>query len=711
MAASRTLTPQPGDGAPCAREKRLRSRARVAAWLACASLAVAAGGAQAESFCPVEQDPGRLKVSADRIDALPPGRARLRGHAQIEYDRKRVRADSIHYSDNRIHAKGNVLYTACPTENPIWFLSAEEFVGDLDQRKASAKNLKLYVGGKQVASLPRYLIPFGKNQRKTGFLTPGARYESNSGYRLRLPFYLNLAPNYDAEIAPSYLSKRGLMLDGEFRSLGAHSKNLIRAEGIDDTQYNEHRYLLNAEHTTRFGDFFRIGGVFRRTSDKDYLDDISPHYEPDVLGSYLHSNLNLDYAVDGWRLQFITESFQLSDRSIPEERPFARKPQVMVAKDGRLPGVGLNYRLETHYSDFHRTKDEDLRRGTRMGGGLSLERPFETPGYYITPGVELDYVHYDLPSRENETRTAPTYRLRGGLRRSRLTPGRRFIHTFEPEIAYVYRPERSQEDIPLFDTKISDLDLAQVLNGDYFNGIDRVHDANQIGVVVNTRLLDAKTGDQIARLGMGQIRHLSRPETCLYYRPDGSCLFGRDDYPASDYVSEFDLNMSERAYFKSSLLWDGENNGVARSLVKLHVNDGRGSVANFIYRKRRRATRDQVPNPLYNDSTEQFNMNFGVNLPNGWAAAAHWGYDLRRKKYLEYLVGAQYKSCCWGMRLAFRRHLADIDPAYAGGDVSIEEGEFDYDTFVGLEFFIGEFDSGDRSRRLIQRRIENFFMP
>jgi LPS-assembly protein len=36
-------------------------------------------------------------------------------------------------------------------------------------------------------------------------------------FELAVPVYLNLAPNYDATLTPSYMSKRGAMFEGEFR--------------------------------------------------------------------------------------------------------------------------------------------------------------------------------------------------------------------------------------------------------------------------------------------------------------------------------------------------------------------------------------------------------------------------------------------------------------------------------------------------------------
>ena len=49
-----------------------------------------------------------------------------------------------------------------------------------------------------------------------------------NGLDVRLPVYLNLAPNYDATLTPRWLSKRGLMTQGEFRYLTEHSQRPVQ---------------------------------------------------------------------------------------------------------------------------------------------------------------------------------------------------------------------------------------------------------------------------------------------------------------------------------------------------------------------------------------------------------------------------------------------------------------------------------------------------
>ncbi len=48
-------------------------------------------------------------------------------------------------------------------------------------------------------------------------LSPNFGYSNDGGAQLAAPVYLNLAPNYDLTLTPSFMSKRGAKLDAEFR--------------------------------------------------------------------------------------------------------------------------------------------------------------------------------------------------------------------------------------------------------------------------------------------------------------------------------------------------------------------------------------------------------------------------------------------------------------------------------------------------------------
>mgnify|MGYP007087022653 CR=1 FL=1 len=75
------------------------------------------------------------------------------------------------------------------------------------------------------------------DRRKSGFLFPALSSSNQNGLELSTPYYLNLAPNYDATIAPRYIENRGLMLEAEFRQKSRFGEWLVAGAQLDDDLY------------------------------------------------------------------------------------------------------------------------------------------------------------------------------------------------------------------------------------------------------------------------------------------------------------------------------------------------------------------------------------------------------------------------------------------------------------------------------------------
>ena len=70
------------------------------------------------------------------------------------------------------------------------------------------------------------------------------------------------------------------------------------------------------------------------------------------------------------------------------------------------------------------------------------------------------------------------------------------MHTLEPRLRYTWIPFRDQDDLPLFDTALPDLNLVQLFRTNRYVGADRLGDANELAAGLTTRLLDADNGQQ-----------------------------------------------------------------------------------------------------------------------------------------------------------------------------------------------------------------------
>ncbi|CCH05254.1 Outer membrane protein Imp, required for envelope biogenesis / Organic solvent tolerance protein precursor [Achromobacter xylosoxidans NH44784-1996] len=120
------------------------------------------------------------------------------------------KADIFSKSQMRLHT---VTYSGCSCETPSWYIKANTVDIDFDENEGVARNGVLYFKDVPILASPYMTFPV-KKERKSGFLMPTYGTTSKGGFDFSLPYYLNIAPNYDATLQPRYFSKRGLQLGG-----------------------------------------------------------------------------------------------------------------------------------------------------------------------------------------------------------------------------------------------------------------------------------------------------------------------------------------------------------------------------------------------------------------------------------------------------------------------------------------------------------------
>jgi len=102
-------------------------------------------------------------------------------------------------------------------------------------------------------------------------------------------------------------------------------------------------------------------------------------------------------------------------------------------------------------------------------------------------------------------------------------------------------------------------------------------------------------------------------------------------------------------------------------------------VANVAYRYRR-------------DSVEEVDVSGAWPIADRWSAVGRYEYSVLDQEPLESFIGVEYETCCWGLRLVYRRYLATRD------------GE--YDTAVAVQLVLkGLTNVGDPADSLLERGI------
>ncbi len=131
------------------------------------------------------------------------------------------------------------VYTACaackddPKKPPLWQIKAARIIHDQGEKLLYFENARIEFFGVPLAYIPYFYAPDPTVKRKTGFLIPWVMTSTNTGYGVEIPYYWTIAPDYDATFMPRFMTKQGVLLQGEFRQRTIDGSYQIRAYGID----------------------------------------------------------------------------------------------------------------------------------------------------------------------------------------------------------------------------------------------------------------------------------------------------------------------------------------------------------------------------------------------------------------------------------------------------------------------------------------------
>jgi len=610
-------------------------------------------GAETARFDPVRQ---ALHLEGD-VRYQDPGTRILSDSAEFSYLDGRIRFDTAEFTlgggDSRgaaealeINQDGTLIldgveYTTCPPGSEDWLLRGKSIKLDTGAGVGTAKGVKLQFKGVPILYAPYLSFPIG-DARKSGLLTPEFGSAGRSGNELRLPYYWNIAPNYDATITPRVLTDRGVQLATQFRYLTARNDGVVSADYLaDDNILNESRHQLYLTHRTLFGNGWRNRVEYREVSDSQYFEDLGGSLSVSSL-THLNRSMRFDYFTDHVSLSGQIQDYQtLDDAILPVDQPYRRIPQLLAS--GSWPVKYLRLAIDGEIVNF----DRDIGvTGWRLNAAPSLELPIARPGWFITPAVSLDYTGYQLsdtlPGVETDpTRTVPISSLDTGMVLQRTLNGTNRIQTIEPRLLYVHVPFRNQDDLPVFDTIAPDINLVQLYRQNRFLGVDRIGDTDQLSIGVTSRILDVSSGRELMTATVGQTRYFSDRGVTL----PGTSI---STFEESDYIAQLRFLIWENMNFDFGHQWGTGDNGTTKSEARLQYRPTSKKVLNLAYRFRR-------------DSLEQGDLSWSWPVSTQWNFVGRYNFSFRDQEVLEQFFGIEYESCCWGLRLVSRRHISTRD--------------------------------------------------
>jgi len=547
-------------------------------------------------------------------------------------------AEHIEFIDRNTAKLTDATYTTCPVGNDDWYLEVGELDLDKSRQVGVAHDASLRFLGVPILYTPWIDFPLN-DARKSGVLAPTFGTTERSGIDIMVPYYLNLAPNYDATIYPRLLSKRGLLLGGEFRYLlndvgGVNRIDYLANDRVlDDTRWNA---ALN--NTYRINASTQVGMLYNKVSDDDYFRDFSSQSAVTSV-SNLNREIWLTTQHANWSATLRAQNFQtLQDSTalIPIVEPYARLPQARLAMADTF-GPGIEFNLEAEATEFSHSS---LIEGTRVLAYPTLRLPLTNSFGYITPQIGWSSTYYSLDEsapKQSITRNLPIVSLDSGVAFDRAfsLAGADYQQTLEPRVYYVYAPYRDQDDIPVFDTAQLDFGYAQMFTENQFIGGDRINDANQLTLAFTSRFTEADTGLERLQVTLGQRYYFSSQQVTLPgVEPRTS--------NSTDVLIATSGQITHDWRIAGAWQFDTANGTAIRQTIGASYRPSPGRVLNFGYN-------------YLAQNTEQIDLSAQWPLARRWYGMFRYNYSFYDDKLVEGLAGLEYNGGCWVLRGAVQR--------------------------------------------------------
>jgi LPS-assembly protein len=233
-------------------------------------------------------------------------------------------------------------------------------------------------------------------------------------------------------------------------------------------------------------------------------------------------------------------------------------------------------------------------------------------------------------------------------------------------------PYQNQTNIPVFDSGYMIFNTDQLFRTNRFSGFDRIGDANQLSYAVTTRWISNRSGSERAMLSLGQIRYFSDRRVNLCQSISGYCIqepntFGyvSSIYGYSPIASRAVFNFNSRLGLTGDYIWDPATKATNNSDLVLHYQPEPRKVMSLGYSYLVNGDMTQIRGGQTNDnSLHQAIAAYSWPLSDRWSTLGAYSQNISKNYSMMSLLGVQYDSCCWAMRVLGGRTFKNLNSAY-----------------------------------------------
>lgn len=625
---------------------------------------------------------------ADGVKIRQPGLMITGDNAHVEFQQKRSRFEGAEFvlHDYKIRGSAKAIgqaaddtilleegqVTGCEPNNNGWSLEGEEISVNTRTQQGVGRNVKLKVADVPVLYLPYITFPVG-TERQSGFLFPAVSTSENGGLDIAVPYYWNIAPNYDATITPRLITGRGAMLETEFRHLNRLANTEFSASILpdDDGGNNPNDDNASSGSSRWLASFQQYGGDttgwylkndYTRVSDINYFRDIDSYSFTSSNNSHLNQIFHAGYQSNNWDMGALYEDHQLLVSGIDSQ--YVKEPQLNI--DGFYHMGSFAAYLNHEVTDFSAKSEQPTLEGARVALSYQFNWHRYNQWGFVKPALGYKALFYELNVNDNTTPLdgedqqhydAFQGSFDTGLKFERS--GTNFVQTLEPRLFYLYRQYVDQSDMfnvlgeqdINFDTFFRTFTYDQLFRDSRFIGSDRLDDANHFTLGLSSRFLDPTTSEEKMRVSLGKIYYVHDRRVILDGEADNQDDLALD---SSELALETAFSVTQYTDFIINAIYDTRNRETNRSTVRFHyAKPDKTQIFNIGYnRNQTTISSGNLIEPL-----EQADVSGALQITPRWSMMARVNYDLENSRELESFAGFEYDDCCYRFRLLGRKWL------------------------------------------------------
>lgn len=584
--------------------------------------------------------------------------------------------------ENRYTILENGSFTSCLPGSNTWSVVGSEVIHDREEQVAEIWNARFKLGPVPVFYSPYLQLPVG-DKRRSGFLIPNAKYSTKNYFEFYLPYYWNIAPNMDATITPHYMHRRGgIMWENEFRYLtqagaGLMELDYLNSDRVYDDEHpnddNSRRWLFYWQHAGVMDQVWRFNVDYTKVSDSSYFNDFDNKYGSSTDG-YATQKFSVGYAVQNFDATVSTKQFQVFDDQ--NNSSYSAQPQLDVNFYQNDVGP-FDTRIYGQAVHFVNTND-DMPEATRVHLEPTINLPLSNQWGSINTEAKLMATHYQQTNLDwynnnqdnvnklddSANRVMPQFKVDGKLVFERdmemLAPG--YTQTLEPRAQYLYVPYRNQSHIYNYDSSLLQADYSGLFRDRTYGGLDRIASANQVTTGVTSRVYDDAAVERF-NISVGQIYYFTESRT-----GDDNIKWENDDKTGSlVWAGDTYWRISDRWGLRAGIQYDTRLDSVATSSSSIEYRRDENRMLQLNYRY---ASPEyiQATLPSYYSTADQYKNGISqvgavasVPIAERWSIVGAYYFDTNVNKVADSMLGLQYNSCCYAIRVGYERKLNGWD--------------------------------------------------